>query len=97
MTKKLLLAAALPLACLASACATMPSPSGNAVLVLGVEAAEAGTRLRCPRSAVELAALRGVRIGFDLAYGSQLSASEQDRVGLARRLTDAVCGLDGAP
>ncbi|HEX8585070.1 MAG TPA: hypothetical protein VF680_11735 [Allosphingosinicella sp.] len=91
--KKLLIAALLPLACLATACATIAQGASNAALVAGVEATEAAARARCPRSAVELGALRAARTGFDVVYRSRLLPSESARVDEARRVTNDVCGL----
>jgi hypothetical protein len=95
--KKMLLAAAMPLALLAAGCATVTDGPSSAMLVAGVEATEAATRSRCPRSALELSALLGARTGFDIIYRARLSPADVVRVDDARALTDAVCGLVSAP
>jgi hypothetical protein len=107
--KKLLIAAALPLALLTSACADFgerpsdlppaspPAASSSLVLVAGVEATEAATRARCPRGAIEEIVVAAARTAFDILYRSRLSAGEADRVDEARRMTDEVCGLVAVP
>lgn len=88
--KKLLMAAALPLA-LASGCA---GSGADVALVVGVETA---TRFRCPNGVLETVALLGLRAGHDAALAARLSDEQRRSIAAARAETDAVCGIGAAP
>lgn len=96
--KKLLTAAALPLACLAaSACQTIPRDTGTEAAVTAAAAAEMGAGMRCPRNVIELAVLVGARIGFDQTMGGRLTEAQRTRLDDARAATDLACGIGRAP
>lgn len=81
-----------PLLVLAGCTGTLaPNPARVDLAVNSAVIAEAGTRLRCPRSNLEWQAVRGVRMAFDLRYGGMLTLEQSERLGEARRVTDAAC------
>jgi hypothetical protein len=87
---KLLIAALLPLACLASACVNM-SPAQVSGAVIGAIATETAAAQRCPRNNTERAVLASGRVVFDIQVGPFLSPFQRDAVDQARIRTDLAC------
>lgn len=100
--KKLLIAAVLPLACLAAAACVTP-PGGGTFdraaegAVAGIELTEAATRLRCPRGILEQVGLSAARLaadaGLQRTLGERITPAYRLRIDAARVETDRVCAL----
>jgi hypothetical protein len=73
-------------------CATVPAGAPTLAAVVF----EAGVRARCPASDLEVAALLGARMAFDVGFDGKLSPEQQAQVETARVETNRFCGLVAA-
>lgn len=71
---------------------TTPAPATVAAAVNGAIIAETGARGRCPRTPGEWQVLGGIRLAFDLRYGSAMTPEQGQALGAARVETNRYCG-----